>query len=492
MRFGLQKICCAALALAMLAFLVPSARGAETGGVAGTYANEKVTLTLRAAGADYTGSITVEGKPYPCTGRLDAAGIFQGTFEINGARFPITLQPAADGTHLLTSGGSKHILKARAAALPAFIQPGLRLSWASGGSTREGCTFEPDPNGYVFKNGHRYHIVEHAGKGQDGIRQLTLQQADAEALIGEVRNFSISANLQGKTIAHAEYDVAVGAAGALVEYWLDPAELARLPQGREADGQVTWRGKFVAGGKEFNSISIARSNAMGSSSLTYDLATGVLLSLLRSDVTPELVVASPDGTLRFNGVVHINRLTFIGARQIKFAWGGEPAPAWAQKGGALKLAGGYRLDVNDMPGMPQVPGMPGFPVAVAFDFRVGTRQVAIGGWHTVQNVDRGGINVEASGVRCFGSHTYVGGLWAAPRALQAMQPNQVLDEDALTGYRTIFAGVRNNLAIIAETGPNEMTEMGYDVRSGSLLMIRNTQRLLPGSSKVTELQVAPR
>ena len=99
---------------------------------------------------------------------------------------------------------------------------------------------------------------------------------------------------------------------------------------------------------------------------------------------------------------------------------------------------------------------------------------------------------DASGIRCFGSYTYVGGLSASPKALAAMQPNELLDEDKITGYRTTFAGVRDNVALIVETSPHETTEVAYDRQTGRLVSIRNAFRMLPGTTQVTELQVAQR
>jgi hypothetical protein len=90
---------------------------------------------------------------------------------------------------------------------------------------------------------------------------------------------------------------------------------------------------------------------------------------------------------------------------------------------------------------------------------------------------------EAKGERCFGS-AVLGGAWFPPKALATLTAGQVLDEDPVLGFRTTFAGTRENLAVVLEQGPLEATRLVYDRTSGALVAIESARQNPLGGAQV--------
>ena len=72
------------------------------------------------------------------------------------------------------------------------------------------------------------------------------------------------------------------------------------------------------------------------------------------------------------------------------------------------------------------------------------------------------------------------GLWIPIDALAQLQPQQVLDQDPVTGQVVTFAGVENNAAAIVLSGPADQVTQYYDLTSG-LLVASTDRRPVPGS-----------
>ena len=81
--------------------------------------------------------------------------------------------------------------------------------------------------------------------------------------------------------------------------------------------------------------------------------------------------------------------------------------------------------------------------------------------------------------RAFGSAMF-DGLWIPIDALAQLQPQQVLDQDPVTGQVVTFAGVENNAAAIVLSGPADQVTQYYDLTSG-LLVASTDRRPVPGS-----------
>lgn len=511
--FGVASLFVIGFAAMVLASTVT---GATDNDLSGTYGNDRITLVLqRNTETEYTGTMTVSGESHSITGVYqDGVGLV-GSFQAGGQRFDLNVQAKPDGTVVLQSEKNRHTLQRRGAAmpptadaaanqpavaagdrplneanpvLPAFMKGGYRMYWSIGNSTSDGSSLVPDPKGWIIKDGKQYSILDHVGRGVEGIQSVTVQEATPQGILAEVRTFSIAANLQGKTLSTTGFGMVAGDAAALGDYWVNPTALAQLPVGREVDGTTCTRVTYPTLGKTFNAVSIFRTNAAGSASFTYDLDSGLLLAGYRSDRSPNFQVKGPNGTHKFDGSATIERFNFLGARHIDFAWANEGAPAWAAKDARIEYRGGYRQEMVQQ-GPYALPPQPGFPMVMSFTVQGGTKNVVVARWTLARNIDRGGLADQSSGVRCFGSSMYNGSLWASPGVLQKLQPNQVLDEDRVTGYRTVYAGIRGNVAVLVEQGPNEAVECYYDPRTGMLIGWKGTVQLIPGSAMVSDMQL---
>jgi len=74
-----------------------------------------------------------------------------------------------------------------------------------------------------------------------------------------------------------------------------------------------------------------------------------------------------------------------------------------------------------------------------------------------------------------------------PASLAQMQPQQVLDQDPITGRTVVFGGREGGVAVIISSGQVDRFEQYYDVSSGLLTASRSI-RPMPGSGpNITQL-----
>lgn len=99
-----------------------------------------MTVTLKAAGAGYSGSIQMGQKNLACTAR-EGGGQLKGNFESDGNQFPFTAALQGD-TLTLQSGGATYTLKKQAPAVNPLARPAaanpLAKPAAAAASTRSG------------------------------------------------------------------------------------------------------------------------------------------------------------------------------------------------------------------------------------------------------------------------------------------------------------------------------------------------------------------
>ena len=78
--------------------------------LAGTYASEKLRLTLRHEGGEYAGDIRMGDRTFPLKARR-AGDKLEGSFDDNGNSFAITITGDGAPVLWLETGGAKHELK---------------------------------------------------------------------------------------------------------------------------------------------------------------------------------------------------------------------------------------------------------------------------------------------------------------------------------------------------------------------------------------------
>lgn len=71
--------------------------------------------------------------------------------------------------------------------------------------------------------------------------------------------------------------------------------------------------------------------------------------------------------------------------------------------------------------------------------------------------------------------------------MQRLQPNQVLDQDPITGQRVYFAGMQGDHALIVLQGSGDVQEMYFERNSGFLAFSRYRRAAANIGTQVTEL-----
>lgn len=463
----------------------------------GTYIGENLTVTLRPEGADgneYVGTITLGDRVMPARGRFDPVKGFAGVFESGGTRFGFSLAAQPDGTVVLASDDKRHALKRQAGpagggepdprpgagrALPEFLRPGLRISYSGGSSIVAGVGSKliPAKDGkgrWVDPvTGKSYNEEDTKNSGGVGITQIDILYADEKVIVADVRNY-LMVDLQKKLVSLSGATGITGTAGSLGDYWLNPATLARLEEGRTGQGRVT-RLRYTADGREYDAVGIENDLANGYSHKIYDRVTGLLLSDSNATAGDSVSTINPvtGQTGKGKGSTVISHARFIGTRQVDLPWAKEPPPQWAAaRGQRLELSGGYTAVLPSGP-------LPGFPMSLTFEVDQPVGPAVVVKMTTRQGIGDNLPVQESTVARCF-SAAGRGCLWLSPRVAQQLKPNTVIDEDAVVQYRTTYMGTQNGMAIVVEQGPLDVSQYGYDLRSGMLVWLQNSRETLSG------------
>lgn len=380
-------------------------------------------------------------------------------------------------------------LAAAADPLPALIKPGLRVTWDAGDSIVHGVTqtMKPDPEGNWVdpKTGQRYTPQDTKNSGGVGYTQFDFVHAAPELVVADIRNYQLSdpanriSSLQGSTAL-------IGNGDELGEYWINPARIARMVDGRAADGTEVSHVKYAIRGKQYDAISLVRQSANQYLSLIYEVQTGLLLSrssCVVGDAVSSAYRGTPGGAGR--GAAQISHSRLITWREVKAPWAADPAPEWAKQGMQLDYQGSYRA-------ITQAGALPGLGTSFSYTADKAAGNCVFGNARTRSDIGPGLPPQESTGPRAYGSSLLVN-VWIAPASIQKLKPGQVIDEDPVTRYRLTFSGVQGNGAIFTEQGPVEQTTLTYDMNNGGVLSaIQKTQAVANFGQQQTQLQLVGR
>jgi hypothetical protein len=346
------------------------------------------------------------------------------------------------------------------ARLPAWIKPGVRISYYQGAATipSSGQTLVPDDNGnWVNSNtGQKYSAQDALGAGGSGITQMTVMAADERTLAVETRMFLLMDPAGGRVSA-SDTGAIVGTPGGLGENWVPPAKLAAIREIREGAVTIT-RMPYRLGGKDFKAIVVQTRTAGGFTRYTYDLDSGLLLCLSTSSVGGAVLTPNPNGTAgRAAGDTMITSTILLGVRQLNLPWLNDGLPAFAQRGRQINYAGSTAI---------VVPGCPVFPQESGVSFDLGDAGAGwIRGRMTTRQTLPGAPAQERVFDRALGAATSRPS-WIKPQSLAGLKPGQVIDEDPITKFRTTFGGVQGNAAVLIEEGPFDRSQCAYDLNTG--------------------------
>ena len=177
-----------------------------------------------------------------------------------------------------------------------------------------------------------------------------------------------------------------------------------------------------------------------------------------------------------SGAVSYTHRQLVSVRQRTIPWANSPAPSWAVPGRTTHYQGQIGVEYDPSTGMPSLPGI-ALSIDEVLDRSVGTAFV---GRQLATSATAAGVAPTTTpSDRAFGSAMF-DGLWIPVDALAQLQPQQVLDQDPVTGQVVTFAGVENNAAAIVLSGPADQVTQYYDLTSG-LLVASTDRRPVPGS-----------
>ena len=350
---------------------------------------------------------------------------------LNGA---LNLALAADPNNPLAANDAPD-----AGALPRFMKPGMRLLYREGSSVDHGVyNLLDQPGPWNWKEG--------TNTGGVGFLALDILHASPDLIAAQGRHFLMS-DLQRELCTFTSAVGVQGGGDKLDPYWINPARLANIPEGKD-DTQKVNHVRYTLNGHEYNAISILQFPAGSYRSCIYDLDTGLLLSLSQQIQTP-------------NGK-SIEHAQFVGMRQLAIPWADQPPPQWIVKGAQLTYQGSY--------GATGAAGMP--PMTFAQSFIVRFDDASDGCFSltclTRRSQGAGAAPTESTGQQCSGS-AMLNGLWIPPDIFQKLQPNQVIDEDQVLHFRTTFVGIQGNAALFVEQGPFETKQLYYNTQTGTLV-----------------------
>lgn len=371
--------------------------------------------------------------------------------------------------------------------LPAWMTPGTRITYHGGNSTIQGAkqAFKPNPNGtWTNAAGQTFSPEDLAGSsGGVGYVQLTVVAADQQVVAADRRDFLIIDPQRGTCQLNGASAI-VGNVGRLGSFWIHPAELQRMAQMHQG-GVTVQRVQYQIGGQAYDALSILTQSPGAYASTLYDLASGLLLSESTSNAGEASWAPDINGTTSSlqPGASQLSHLRLLAIRPTQLPWANDPLPAFVVQGQTFTWSG--QQTVGGIGG----PGGGNFGANVSSVVQVGQRVGGIALCRQTMPVGHYGLPPQTASVDRVVGCAMPGTIFIAPQRLAQLQPNQPLDADPITGYRTIFAGQQNGIAMIVEQGTADAMQYGYDFQTGMLVGVSTTKDVANIGRQTTQLQL---
>jgi hypothetical protein len=223
-----------------------------------------------------TPAATPQGVPIP----TPAVPAPVATAPVGGT--PPNLSPAeADEARQIDDQPLVTLLPAlRGAPAPAWVQPGVRLTYYSAAASIVGGrhTYAEDENGNWIDptTGKHYRQEEVASASGQGFTQVNVAALDRAVALLDIRIYSIlDANVRTPPITMG-CSGAITLPGAGSDYWVNP-EVLQAAVGLEGSGTKILRTGFPINGQTHSAIRIQFDSASSQQDWIYDEQTGVLL-----------------------------------------------------------------------------------------------------------------------------------------------------------------------------------------------------------------------
>jgi hypothetical protein len=367
----------------------------------------------------------------------------------------------------------------QAGGIPDFLRPGARLTYFEGSSVVQGVNTQvvPDDKGNLMDplTGKRYRQDDMKNSGGVGYAQINIVAVDPELIAADARSFLII-DLKSHTCSATSVAGLTGNGDELGMYWINPARLANMDQQAERGERIN-RVQYTLNNNTYDALSIVSASNAGYVSRIYDLKTGLLLASSSSDTGQNVNTLDKNNTITPGaGSSYISHSRLVSVRQVDIPWAEERLPRWIKAVRQIDYQGGYTAIL-------QGGALPGYGMAVSFSIGQVSHGCMQARMMTRTEIGNGLPPQESTVDRCFGS-AMLAGLWVPPDALQQLNPNQLIDNDPITRFRTTFVGVQGQSAIFVEQGPAETTQTAYDLQSGVLQRIQTRRRNATGEFQV--------
>lgn len=398
-----------------------------------------------------------------------------------------TAEPARKGTAKIFGNDDEPVQdEEQAGDFPEFLRPGVRLTYFEGSSVVQGVNSQvvPDDKGNLVdpQTGKHYRQDDMKNSGGVGYAQINIVAVDPELIAADARSFLII-DLNNNICSATSVAGLTGNGDQLGMYWINPARLANMGQQAERGERIN-RIQYTLNDRNYDAISMVSASGAGYISRIYDLRTGLLLSSSSSDTGQNVNTLDKNNTITpGQGSTYISHSRFVSVRQVNIPWADQRTPRWVVAGRQIDYQGGYTAVL-------QGGALPGYGMTVSFSIGQVSHGCAQARMVTRTEIGNGLPAQESTADRCFGS-SMLSGLWVSPGALQQLNPNQLIDKDPITRFRTTFMGIQGQSAVFVEQGPAETTQTAYDLQSGVLQSIRSSRKNATGEFQV-QLQLAGR
>lgn len=420
-----------------------------------------ITLTRGAEGSDIAMTVRMGGgAPRTITMKRTAAG--------GGARNAAPANAPAKGPAPKPAAGNAEAI----AGAPAWVKPGTRLTFYAASATMNSATTEMvlDKEGnWVIpgETGDKKYKDEDRDARASGQAyvQVNVSYVDRETAVLDVRVYGVDAG--SGTIQLPGLMGWVGSAANGSDYWIHPAELAKMKAVKSADTNVT-KGPYKVDGRTYDSIRIYSQSKGGTMHRVYDLETGVLLYSAVSSVGADVKEGVGEVFYTHSGGSSKGYMKLVSIRNLELPWNGAPAPEWVARTRALRFGGSQNVMMNGMP-------TASFPVVAELKFRRTGKGWAQFVEHSEVQGTMGVPAQQAENNRAVGT-SQIGGLWIPAEALAKLRPG-TLDTDPTTKMQFSYAGGQGDLAYFTEKGPDSSLQYVYNRRTGMLVEMSNSMNV---------------
>jgi len=354
------------------------------------------------------------------------------------------------------------------AAPPAFLRPGLRITYRTSDSQSAGKRLVPRTNGPIrAPDGSRYVEVDAQGGGGVGYTQINVMHAAADRLLADTTFYLF---VDARQTPKYAWDGAIEGDGrSLDTYWLHPRALQGLETGEDL---IVRRERRAFDGVEFDTVTLRYLLGEFLCIRVHDARSGLLLEGGTRTRRPGYTLRNDDGTTldREEGESR-SYARLLSLREVRLPWSAAKVPEWARPGLLLSYRGAYR-DVIETFGLPPPPAR---PVDVAVEIERVEGGTALARFLATVGDPLGVTPYRNEARRAYGS-SMAFGLWIDPASLGAIEAGRVLDEDPHVGSRLRFEGVAGGVAGFTLAAPLETREFAFDAGNGMLAFVRNTFR----------------